>query len=153
MYFIEDAIEDLRKLPEKMKKAAQEILDGEVPRLIAEFKERSPVDTGLYQSSWQKAPLRIGFRTMAGVRIRNIDYQKAEWMEYGAAPGGPPWYFPGPRKPTGKLTESGGRIWAGGLDPGHSLTIGGAIDAVIFNNDLRQEKIAKAVADNVMRYI
>lgn len=146
-------IRDLNNMPSKMKKASQAALDKEIPRLIADFKKRSPVDTGAYRSSWVKSNTRFGSgKVIAGASIVNKD-PKAFILDQGATPNTAPWYFPSRNNKSGKLKEFGGKIWAGGLNPGHSLTIGGSIDPVLFKNNARQMKIAKAVANSIIRAI
>jgi hypothetical protein len=150
---IRQLIKDLRASPSKMAKASKEALNKEIPSLIADFKARSPVDTGMYKESWAKFSPRFNSPgVFASAGIRNTD-PKALLMEYGAEPGSAPWYYPGARKRTGKLAAMHGRIWAGGLNPGHSFTIGGAIDPVLFNNPSRQLQIANSVANKVIRVI
>lgn len=146
-------IRELNAMPNKMVIASQSALNAEVPKLIVDFKRRSPVDTGGYKRGWNKITTRFHAPgIMASAGIRNDD-PKAHLMEFGADPKSAPWYYPNKKKPTGKLKEFDGRIWAGGISPGHSLTIGGAIDSVLYQNNDRQLQIAKSVADNVMKVI
>lgn len=146
-------IKELNVAPANMVIAAQSALNSEVPELIKDLQRRSPVDTGQYKGSWQKVSSRFSSPgIIAGVRIRNTD-PKASLMEFGLDPGTAPWYFPNSKKPSGKLIESGGKIWAGGITPGHQHTIGGAIDPVIFENNDRQLQIANTVASRVVKAI
>jgi hypothetical protein len=150
---IKALIKDLNAAPAKIKAGAQMVLDQLMPSLITDFQARAPVDTGTYKASWiQFSPRFGGPGVIASAGAKNID-PKAAMMEYGATPRTAPWYFPNSRKSTGKLSEVGSRIWAGGLQPGHSLTVGGAIDPVLFKNKSRQLQIANAVAKQVLRVI
>lgn len=146
-------IRELNAIPSKMAVASQSALNAEIPKLIVDFQRRSPVDTGAYKQGWYKTTTR--FHTpgiLASEGIRNDD-PKANLMEFGADPKSAPWYYPNKKEPSGKLKEFGGKIWAGGISPGHSFTIGGAIDPVLYQNNERQLQIAKSVADKVMKAI
>lgn len=143
---------ELEKMRANIVIAAQSALNSVIPSLIVDFKSRSPVDTGEYKSSWNRVTSRFSAPgVIAGASIRNDD-PKASLMEFGADPDSAPWYYPGSksRKRTGKLTVSGGRVWAGGLAPGHASTIGGAINSVLYNNDERQLKIANLIANKII---
>ena len=149
---IKALVKSLEALPAKMQKASQIALNKEVPKLILDFKSRSPIDSGAYRSSWVAFYPSVGSNVFASVGIRNDD-PKAAMLDQGATPHSFPWYFPSNKEKTGKLTESGGKIWAGGLNPGHSMTIGGAIDPVLFKNTARQLQITKAIANSVIKVI
>ncbi|MCP3683858.1 MAG: HK97 gp10 family phage protein [bacterium] len=146
-------IRELNAAPAKMAIAAQSALNAEVPRLITDFRKRSPVDTGEYRRSWRKINTSSSSPgAIAGVTIANED-PKASLMEYGSDTNEPPWYYPQKGIKTGKLAVSGGMVWAGGLNPGHTFTIGGAIDPVLFKNNARQLKIANQIADKIIKVI
>ena len=147
-------INEFKTATGRIERAAQVALNSVVPLLVQDLQKRSPVDTGKYKQSWRKSQSKsVDTRVMASVGVKNTD-PKAPLMEFGAEPKTAPWYFPdSKRTPTGKLTEAGGRIWAGGLNPGHSLTIGGAIDPVIFKNNARQLRIANLVANHIIKAI
>ncbi len=150
---LKELIRDLNSLPKRMKQASQAALDSEIPKLVSDLQERSPVDTGAYRSSWKKSSPRFSpAGVLASASVLNDD-PKAGIMNEGIAPGAAPWYFPSQKKPTGKLVESGGRIWAGGLSPGHALTIGGAMGPILLNNKDRQLQIAKTVANSIIKVI
>lgn len=150
---IRQLIKDLNKASGKMRRAAQVALEAEVPSLIQDLKKQSPVDTGEYKQSWRKVKARFSdTNILASVGIVNVD-PKAPLMEFGADPETAPWYFPNAKKPSGKLKEFDGRIWAGGLNPGHSFTVGGAIGPVIMNNEERQLRIANSVANHMIKVI
>lgn len=131
------------------------VLFKEGTRLVTDFQQRSPVDTGFYRSRWRMSRDRFGSGgSIAAVVISN-DTLYAPAMEFGIEKNQAPWFFPagkdGKRKKrTGKLAVRQGRVWAGGLDPGHALTAGGAIDPVIFRNKKRQRALATAIANEVL---
>ncbi len=146
-------IKELRTAQTRMVSYAQSGLNSVIPSLIRDFKSRSPVDSGQYKQSWKQAEVRFSdTNVVASKKILNDD-PKAPLMEFGAEPETAPWYFPNAKTPTGKLKEHDGRIWAGGLKPGHSLTVGGAITPVLFGNNERQLKIANVIADRVLKAI
>lgn len=150
---IQELVRDLEKLPVRMKKASQAVLNKESRKLVIEFQQRSPVATGQYKAGWMSFIPRFNSSGIyASIGIKNED-PKAYMMDQGADIDSSPWYFPKSKSRSGKLVESGGKIWAGGLKPGHSMTIGGAIDPVLFNNSNRQLQIAKSIADSVIRVI
>lgn len=149
MTTLSSLIVELKRYRKTIQARAQLALDKEVFSLIDDFRLRSPVDTGDYRKGWRRKISKFS-DALAGALIVNED-PKAALMEYGAEPRSAPWYFPSSKAPTGKLTESQGRIWAGGLNPGHYFTVGGAIDPVLYRNEQRQLKIANAVASSVMR--
>jgi len=146
-------IKELRTAHTRMTNAAQAGLNSVIPSLIQDFKARSPVDSGEYKASWKRANVKFTeTNVIAGAAILNDD-PKAHLMEFGAEPKTAPWYFPNAKTPTGKLKEQGGRIWAGGISPGHSMSIGGAITPVLFGNRERQLQIANIVANRVIKAI
>lgn len=71
-------------------------------------------------------------------------------MDEGAEPNAYPWYFPGSKKKTGKLKVSGGKVWAGGLNPGHEYTVGGQTGPVLFDNQKRIDSLATKIADAIV---
>ena len=125
---------DFKKLNASLQQNVRNILSEESKTILKDLQDRSPVDTGFFRSNWKVTLSRFSpGSTISGISIRN-DTPYAFWMEYGAPKFSAPWYYPLRdkrtgrfRKGTGKLKESQGRIWAGGLNPGHSMTIGGAI--------------------------
>jgi hypothetical protein len=144
---------DFANLPSKIRTVAKIALFAESALLLKEFKLRSPVDSGFYRSNWRIYRDRYGTNdTIAGVVIANNTPYYAQFMEYGAEKNKAPWYYPGAnKKRTGKLITRGGRVWAGGLNPGHRKTVGGAIDPIIFNNKRRQQLLAKKIADAIIK--
>lgn len=71
------------------------------------------------------------------------------FMDEGAGVGKPPWNFSGKSK-TGKLVVRNGRVWAGGLNPGHSKTVGGATGPVLLDNPTRVNQLTNKIADVVI---
>ncbi len=148
-----ELVTSINAIPTKMKKASQIALDKEARKLVVDFQQRSPVDTGKYRDSWMVFDPRFNpLGVYASVGIKNDD-PKAGILDQGADPNTAPWYFPKSNSRSGKLIESGGKIWAGGLNPGHSMTIGGATGPVLFNNSNRQLQIANSIANSVIRVI
>ncbi len=79
------------------------------------------------------------------------DTPYAIFMEEGAERNKLPWNYPGVRKKrTGKLAIRNGRVWAGGLNPGHSKTVRGAIGPVLVDNNRRLNQLTKKIADAVI---
>jgi hypothetical protein len=148
---LRELITKFGSVSKQMEKRAKFALFSEGSSLLSEFKDRSPVDTGSYKSRWQLSRDRFGTaKSIASVSIFNNSPQ-AEPVEYGAEIGKNPWnYNPNAKKRTGKLKVSDGRVWAGGLNPGHSTTVGGAIGKGLFNNKRRMDKLVKSIADSVM---
>lgn len=146
-------IRELNSAPSRMAYAARVAINSEARKLIVDFRRRSPVDSGEYKGRWKKSEFISSIPgVIAGTRIFNDD-TKASLMEFGANPDEAPWHYPQVNANTGKLTASGGKIWAGGLRPGHHLSIGGAIDPVLFRNNERQMRIANNVGTKVAKRI
>jgi len=150
-------IAELGTLGAKMRRGAEMALYAESIVLRDEFMSRSPKDTGTFKNDWKVNSSRnVG--SFASVTISNDTPIYGVFMEYGAMPNRAPWYFPKgittsgkPVKNTGKLKQAkGGLIWAGGLSPGHDLTVGGAIGAGLFDNTRRMNELVKVVADGVI---
>lgn len=144
-------IANLKKMPDRMNKAALKPYKAELPLILKDLQSRSPVDTGKYKGSWQ---IKKGSTT--GIILANTvfynDDPKAYLMEFGAVPGEAPWYYPN-AKQTGKLTVSGGKVWSGGLKPGHQHTIGGAIGPVLYKNNKRQLELVHKIADSISKRV
>ncbi len=135
--------EYLEKLPDRINKNATRVYKAELPKILQDLKNRSPVATGLYKSGWQ-------MRTEGADKavFFNTDH-RASLFEFGADTNAAPWYYPKSRK-TGKLTVSMSKVWAGGLKPGHQHTIGGAINPVLYNNKQRQQDLAVRISDAII---
>lgn len=143
----------LQSIGTKMRNSVKSTLHEEAVLLLSDFKEHSPEDTGKYKSLWFIGKSRFaGVNSVANVVIKNTD-PKASVMEFGAAKHEAPWFYPGGKKRTGKLVVRNGRVWAGGLNPGHSKTVGGAINRVLYNNSKRQMRIVKKIASNMIEAI
>jgi len=123
--------------------------------ILALLRDHSPVDSGNFNSNWKVKRVRFGNQNvLAGLAITNDTPNYGKFVAFGAEPGKAPWYYPNRNKKgqfvkgTGKLKKSGGKVWAGGLNPGHDKTVGGPIVQVMdkFANKFAQEfgdKIAK----------
>jgi len=134
----------------QMQKNVKLALYNQAAMLVGDFQQRSPVDTGEYRNRWRIARDRFASSSVASVSIVNST-SYAEYMEYGAKQGAEPWYFPAPkRKRTGKLAVREGRVWAGGLSPGHSKTVGGAIGKGLLDNKRRMNQLVGSIADAVI---
>ena len=117
--------------------------------LIAELRAHSPKDTGEFKRNWKVKRAKFGTsRTLAGIIITNDTPAYGQFVAGGAEPKAAPWYYPHKSrktgrfiKGTGKLKLSGGRVWAGGLNPGHAKTVGGPIVNVLtkFTDNFTQE--------------
>jgi len=144
------------KMSKQMNNNVSGALYEESQSILADLKARSPVDSGLYRSNWRVQVSRFqSYGTIFTVSIIN-ETPYGIYIEEGAEKFKYPWYYPNRdkqtgrfRKGTGKLKESKGRVWPGGLNPGHSMTVGGAIGPALINSQKRlaklSEKIAKAV--------
>lgn len=141
----------LYALHNNMRGNMQRALFAEGAVLLNDFKDRAPVDSELFRKSWVLSRNRFASGNIfTGIVISNrAPY--AYWMEFGAPEGKFPWFYPNPKKKrTGKLVRRNGRVWAGGRNPGHSKTIGGAIGPVLVNNNRRLNKLAKLTADSII---
>lgn len=131
---------------------AQAELDVQAPALMRDFQNRSPVDSGEYKAGWKEySPSR--YRVDAIVGIRNQTKHYNVFMEYGAEKHRAPWFYPSKRKRSGKLRVINGRVWAGGLNPGHKGTRGGAIGPALTNNSVRLNRLTRSVAEEMMRWL
>jgi len=144
-------ISRLKGLPERLNSASIKSFRSNLPLILKDLQQRSPVDSGEYRSSWKMREGSKNGLILANVVFYNDD-PKAGLMEFGSDLGEAPWYYPN-RSKTGKLTVSMGKVWAGGLKPGHQWTIGGAINPVLYKNNQRQLEIAQKVADAIMRRV
>jgi methionine salvage enolase-phosphatase E1 len=52
---------------------------------------------------------------------------------------------------SGKLKVLRGRVWAGGLNPGHDMSVGGAFYPSIIKNTKRLDKLVNDIADVMVR--
>lgn len=135
----------------KVNTVAEKPFDNTIGAVLEDLQRRSPVDTGMYKSSWKYRESRAG-GFLKSVVFYNED-SKFALMEFGAEPNTPPWYYPGAgnRKPSEKLTLAKGKVWAGGLEPGHALTVGGAINPVL--EKYRKAKLGEEISEVVLRRI
>lgn len=154
MTTLQGMIKELNDMSKKIRSAIKITLYEESIAVLRDIRNSSPEDTGLYRSRWMLSRNRFSGGNIVESRLISNNTPYGYWMEEGAEVGGPPWYFPNPKKKaTGRLVEYNGRIWAGGLRPGSSLSKGGAINNVIFHNENRQKKIAQALADSIIKVI
>ena len=86
--------------------------------------------------------------------VTNDTPNYGQFIVAGAPVGEAPWYYPNRNKKgqfvkgTGKLKKSGGRVWAGGLNPGHAKTIGGPI-VQVFSKYV--DKFSQAFSDEFVK--
>lgn len=125
-------IKDLISMPNVINRKASKAFDQETASILLDLKKHSPVDTGLYRKSWI-VKKGSSFNQLKNLQFINTDDPgKAYNIDKGAKPNKAPWYYPGKQKErTGKLTLADGKVWPGGLKPGHSLTVGGATNLVL----------------------
>lgn len=148
---LDEFIKSIPAMAWRMQTGARVALYKEGNTLLKDFEKRSPVDSGEYRRGWRMSK---GNQGAIAVRIFNTDTEKGSWMEEGVGIGETPWYFTKSKKrKSGKLTIANNRVWAGGRKPGHSKTIGGAINPVIFRNGRRQLKLTRVVASGIIKGI
>lgn len=123
------------KADKAFKAVASAALLKEEKKLLARLKAHSPVDSGYFASRWKIK--RVKFQSsnaLAGLSITNDTPDYGRFATSGAEPNKAPWYYPNRdkkgkfRKGTGKLKKSAGKVWAGGLNPGHDKTVGGTVE-------------------------
>jgi hypothetical protein len=149
-------ISQVKHLVPAINKAAKIPFVSESALVLDELKKRSPVDSGMYRESW-KSRTQLGGGSLYSVVFYNDD-PKFALMEFGAEPQQAPWYYPHRnkktgqfKKGTGKLTLRKERVWAGGLKPGHALTVGGAITPTI--EKFQKARIGEKISEVIMRRI
>jgi len=137
----------LRTMGDNIRQSTQKALYKNESFVLRELRKHSPKDSGTFAANWRARRLRFsGGTELAGLVITNKTVGYGQFLEDGAEPGKAPWYFPHRvrrgkkkgqlRKGTGKLKLVDGKVWAGGLDPGHSKTVGGAVTRVISDKSL-----------------
>lgn len=142
-----DFLIKLRQMGDRIRQSSQKALYKNESFVLRELRRYSPNDSGKFASNWRARRLRFsGGKELAGLVITNKTKNYGQFVEGGADPGKAPWYFPHRvssgkrkgqmRKGTGKLKLVDGKVWAGGLNPGHAKTVGGAIARVISNREL-----------------
>ena len=144
-------INRLRTLPNRLNSQAIKPFKANLPLILKDLKSRSPVETGKYREGWKTRQGSKQGLILANVVFYNDD-SRAQLFEFGVFPGEAPWSYPNAKK-TRRLTVSGGKVWAGGLKPGHQWTIGGAINPVLYKNNQRQLEIAQKIANSVLRRV
>lgn len=131
------------------------ILYKEDAKILAQLKAHSAVDSGTFRDNWTVVRPKINVSgTLAGIRIANDTPFYGQFVAGGADPMAAPWYYPHRdsksgrfKKGTGKLKMANGKIWAGGLNPGHANTVGGPIAIVLskYTDEFTQELSDKVV--------
>lgn len=160
---LDDFLTKLRQMGNRIRESSQKALYKNESFVLRELRKYSPKDSGKFASKWRARRLRFtDTKTLAGLVIENKTVGYGQFAEGGADPGKAPWYFPNRvlkgkkkgqmRKGTGKLKLLDGKVWAGGLDPGHSKTVGGAIAKVVSDEDLLN-RIRIDLADNAIKAI
>jgi hypothetical protein len=142
---------ELRRMQTSLKSRISSVLYAESQSILSDLRDRSPVDSGFYRSNWKLSKSRFsGNNVIAGYTIGNKTAYGL-YMDEGADPNSEPWYFPGKRKKkTGKLKISNGKVWAGGLNPGHEYTVGGQTGPVVTKNKARLDALASNIADAIV---
>lgn len=140
---ISELVASLRQANRQIPGAVRSVVYEESKNILAELKRRSPVSTGQYKSNWMMS----NRSSAASGKIASVTFANrtpyAHWMEYGGEISGKPWNFPSKKQKVSRsLTVAEGRVWAGGITPGHHLTIGGATKPALLENDARQKHIA-----------
>ena len=116
--------------------------------ILNKLKAHSPVDTGDFRSNWRVNRTRfVDGGSLAGLSMTNNTPRYGQFAAFGARPQKAPWYYPHRdrktgrfKKGTGKLKmttgKEEGRVWAGGLKPGHDKTVGGPLQQALINTGL-----------------
>jgi len=148
---LEDIVSIFSRAAETIRPAIRNVLFAESNDLSREFQERSPIDTGEYAGNWKvKRSNYLPGNIIASYTVFNDTDDYGIFMEFGATPGEAPWYFEG-SSDSGKLGISEGKVWAGGLEPGFSNTVGGAVGPTLLDNQQRLDRIANTIADVIIR--
>lgn len=154
---LNDFINKLRTMGDRVRTSTQKALYKNESFILRELRKYSPKDKGTFAANWRARRLRFSSeKTLAGLVITNKTKDYGQFVEAGAEPGKAPWYFPHRdkkgqfKKGTGKLKLVDGRVWAGGLDPGHAKSVGGAIAKVISDKDLLR-KLSVEISDESIK--
>jgi len=140
MASLKQIIDNLKKSSsEKIKATTTRFMNKEDKKIVALLKAHSPVDSGEFRDNWKAVRPRFGSKnTLAGLLITNATPHYGQFVAFGAEQSKAPWYYPHRdkktgrfKKGTGKLRATGGKVWAGGLSPGHHKTVGGPIAQVL----------------------
>ena len=129
--------------------AAAGALYEEAQLLLVDFKKRSPRDTGRYRSKWRILKPR-SLSGEIGLSIIN-DTSYGILMDEGAGIGEEPWKFTQNSYRSGKLYIYKGRVFAGGIDPGKTLSAGGQTGPVLMDSPRRQGQIVKRITEAVIQ--
>lgn len=148
---IRAAIRDFEKLADEMQEKAETAISKSLLDVQADFMRASPVDSGIFRSSWDIDTNIMGTDAVEGSVYNPVIY--AEVLEMGSAKGEKPWpsagrlsrirTASGRRRLTVRTVESNGRIWSsqapGGvmgpvLDDGYLDSIFENIHSAIFSD-------------------
>lgn len=134
--------------------------DNEIIKLLQEHSPYDPTNPDPHFKDQWKAHRKLfsglsgSSSVLAELIISNKTPDYGRFLVEGADPGKAPWYYPGRNvkgqftKGTGKLKVVDGKVWAGGLNPGHSKTVGGPIAQVLSKFS---DKFSQEVADEVVK--
>jgi len=138
----------------KFKKASVQALKKNEAAIMQTLRANSPVDSGFFRSRWRVSLTKFAEAgELAGMIISNDTEHYGQFMEVGAEPGQAPWYFPNKTRKgkTGKLIVADGKVWAGGLKPGHNLTVGGVLQNAFSDKSKILEKLMIDVSNSAIR--
>ena len=149
-------INKIKQSKEQIKKNAIRIMYKKDKEILQLLKDHSPVDTGTFRDNWKASRLRYkSSDTLAEIVVTNATKNYGQFMITGAEPRQAPWYYPHRdsktgkfKKGTGKLKGSGGKVWSGGLNPGHDKTIGGPIEQALSKY---ADKFTQEVSDEFVK--
>jgi len=131
---IRAAIEYFERLSAETKRKVKDAVNKELLDIQAALMTASPVDTGIFRSSWSIDPASITGNKIQGSVYNPMVY--AEVLEYGSKKGERPWKSAGLR-----TVESNGRIWS-------SQAKDGVISQTIDQSEIDQ--ITEKIADSVI---
>jgi len=145
---LNEIIKGLAKITEgsAIKANVSRLLYKKDNELIDLLKEHSPYDPEHkdphFRDQWKASRKKYGnSKVLAQIIVSNSTPIYGQFLVAGAELNQAPWYYPNRirkgkkkgqfKKGTGKLTKVQGKVWAGGLDPGHIKTVGGPIAQVL----------------------
>lgn len=155
-------IKYLQNAAKRMKSGARNSLQDNASSLLKGLMDHSPVDTGTFRNQWRISRSKDSKGNVSLVFSNNTSH--SHLMIEGSAVGAPPWNYTGAKrgkgtgkftKGSGKLKIKNGRVWAGGLNPGHNKTITGPINKVLIGNGViakrNQKKLVLSVANSMIQ--
>lgn len=166
-YLRNDLYEYSRRLNATNKKRGRD-LRGQIEKylkgIIQELEERSPVDSGAFQEGWKDySGIKHISKSRSVITIsNNPNLRYSYFLEFGSEFGEKPW--PGVDKDgnTVAVSKSGKtrlaedpytgelRVWAGGLNPGGSASIGG-VARQVFGRGFQEE--AERIIEKYLQHI